>query len=292
MTEEKNQPLLTREWLEAHGWIATNRIAMFQGDPECIDADLCVVANRKEYMIARFHYLGDKAMEPSAKPYSFEVVGMNNTIEMLEYDHQHLVLAAFVCNLTGYDFMDAAVGGKVAVTVKTDGLIPKFKVGDKICKKNEREFPYILNSITNGLYLCDIYDKDGDYDDDYRFSISEQDKWELVDKCQDFNNVKGCVTRHDGDQYEHTEKPDDVFAAFTKEYMAKYDDEIVCVYDRYAGLVDGIRWQRKQMLNDAVDGEVTHGKNLTIPSLAYFLDKNGLDYGDKVKVIIIKSIKL
>mgnify|MGYP003308953661 CR=1 FL=1 len=55
--------------------------------------------------------------------------------------------------------------------------------------------------------------------------------------------------------------------------MAKYDDEIVCVYDRYAGLVDGISWQRKQMLNDAVDGEVTHGKSLTIPSLAYFLDK-------------------
>lgn len=95
---------------------------------------------------------------------------------------------------------------------------------------------------------------------------------------------------HDNDQYEHTEQIDDVFAAFTKEYMAKYDDEIVCVYDRYAGLVDGIRWQRKQMLNDAMDGEVTHGKNLTIPSLAYFLDKNGMDFGDKVKVIIIKSI--
>lgn len=109
------------------------------------------------------------------------------------------------------------------------------------------------------------------------------------DKCQDCDKVKGCVTCHDGDQYEHTEQIDDVFAAFTKEYMAQYDDEIVCVYDRYAGLVDGIRWQRKQMLNDAVDGEVTHGKNLTIPSLAYFLDKNGLDYGDKVKVIIIKK---
>ena len=95
---------------------------------------------------------------------------------------------------------------------------------------------------------------------------------------------------HDGDQHEHKEQIDDVFAAFTKEYMAKNDDEIVCVYDRYAGLVDGIHWQRKQMLNDAVDGEVTHGKNLTIPSLAYFLDKNGMDYGDKVKVIIIKSM--
>ena len=95
---------------------------------------------------------------------------------------------------------------------------------------------------------------------------------------------------HDGDQYEHTEQIDDVFAAFTKEYMAKYDDEIVCVYDRYAGLVDGIHWHRKQMLNDAVDGEVTHGKNLTIPSLAYFLDRNDMAFGDKVKVIIIKSM--
>ena len=48
-------------------------------------------------------------------------------------------------------------------------------------------------------------------------------------------------------------------------------------------------WQKQQMMKDAVDGEVTHGKSLAIPSLGYFLDKNGLDFGDKVKLIIIKE---
>lgn len=48
-------------------------------------------------------------------------------------------------------------------------------------------------------------------------------------------------------------------------------------------------WQKEQMIKDAVDGEVTYGKSLSIPSLGYVLDKNGLDFGDKVKLIIIKQ---
>lgn len=57
----------------------------------------------------------------------------------------------------------------------------------------------------------------------------------------------------------------------------------------YSCAIKGIRCQREQMLHQALDAEVTHGKSLTIPSLGYFLDKNGLDFGDKVKVIIIKE---
>ena len=45
---------------------------------------------------------------------------------------------------------------------------------------------------------------------------------------------------------------------------------------------------RQEIMQCAVDGEVTLGKSLAIPSLGWVLDRNGLDFGDKVKVIIIK----
>ena len=50
----------------------------------------------------------------------------------------------------------------------------------------------------------------------------------------------------------------------------------------------GANWQKHQMMKDAVDGEVTYGKSLAIPSLGYRIDKEGLNIGDKVKLIIIK----
>lgn len=191
--------------------------------------------------------------------------------------------------------------------MKANEVKPLFKVGDKVCQKKDRGFVVIINSITNGLYLCDVYDKDGDYDDDYCFSVSEQDQWALVDKCQGCNNVKGCVTCHDGDQYAHIEEPDipPVFDESYYERLAEVnqiDDLSKAAYEyslypvspnkfvlSEQGFKDGTAWQREQMLHQALDAEVTHGKSLAIPSLGYFLDKNGLDFGDKVKVIIIKE---
>ena len=108
---------LTRAWLLAHGWEQANRIPLFQHDPEIIDADLCVIVDRKMYMIAKFHYMGDKAWEPSSMPDSFDVVGVNNRAELLEYDHTRLVLAAFVCHLTGFEVIDRAIGGVYEMTM-------------------------------------------------------------------------------------------------------------------------------------------------------------------------------
>ena len=108
---------LSRAWLLAHGWEQANRIPLFQHDPEIIDADLCVIVDRKMYMIAKFHYMGDKAWEPSAMPDSFDVVGVNNNAELLEYDHTRLVLAAFVCHLTGFKVIDRAIGGVYEMTM-------------------------------------------------------------------------------------------------------------------------------------------------------------------------------
>ena len=108
---------LSRAWLLAHGWEQANRIPLFQHDPEIIDADLCVIVDRKMYMIAKFHYMGDKAWEPSIMPDSFDVVGVNNNAELLEYDHTRLVLAAFVCHLTGFKVIDRAIGGVYEMTM-------------------------------------------------------------------------------------------------------------------------------------------------------------------------------
>lgn len=54
----------------------------------------------------------------------------------------------------------------------------------------------------------------------------------------------------------------------------------------------GAEWMKQQMMKNAVDGEVTYGKSLAIPLLGYRLDKEGLDFGDKVKLIIIKKDKV
>lgn len=83
---------------------------MFEGNNDYIDADLCVVANRKEYMIAKFHYMGDKAWELSAMPDSFEIVGVNNNIELSEYDFTRFILSVFVCHLMGLEIIEHSIG--------------------------------------------------------------------------------------------------------------------------------------------------------------------------------------
>lgn len=209
-----------------------------------------------------------------------------------------------LCTALGQAFRDGAMW---ADETRQNEVKPLFKVGDKVCQKKDRDFVVTINSITNGLYLCDVYDKDGDYDDDYCFSVSDQDQWELVDKCQGCNNKKGCVTCHNGDQYAHIEEPE-IPPVFDESYYKRLaevnqiDDLSKAAYEyslypvspnkfvlSEQGFKDGTAWQREQMLRQALDAEVTHGKSLTIPSLGYFLDKNGLDFGDKVKVIIIKE---
>ena len=94
-----------------------NNIPLFQHNPELIDADLCVIVDRKDYMIAKFHYMGDDAWKPDAKPDSFELVGVNNSCDMLEYDHTRLVMAAYVCHLTGFEEIDKALGGLYEMTM-------------------------------------------------------------------------------------------------------------------------------------------------------------------------------
>lgn len=141
----------------AHGWGQANRIPLFRHDPEIIDADLCVIVTRKMYMIAKFHYMGDNAWEPSAMPDSFEVVGVNNNAELLEYDHTRLVMAAFVCHLTGFKQIDRAIGGvyDMTMTRRTD---------DEAAREAERKLgaESIVTWTTRGGVTeadCDLIDK-------------------------------------------------------------------------------------------------------------------------------------
>lgn len=102
----------------------------------------------------------------------------------------------------------------------------------------------------------------------------------MEDKCKDCTNDKGCINCEDGNmhevkkkkpegalkelldnidpvEYEKTRRemkeytPNEDFEAFAKEYMEENDANIVSFYDRYAGLVDGVRWQKVNLWKDA-----------------------------------------
>ena len=148
--------------------------------------------------------------------------------------------------------------------------------------------------------------------------------------CEGCTNRKDCVTCENGELKEtelsHSEVTkisdqdnplSEDFKRFEEEYLEKEKDEILCVYDRHAGLMDGAKWQKEQdketielaedhamlagmekmkeqMMKDAVDGlyiyrnkytkkNVLHGFDVTCEAVQRFKK------GDKVKLIIIKE---
>ena len=115
------------------------------------------------------------------------------------------------------------------------------------------------------------------------------------------------------------------FKQFEDEYLDKEKDEILCIYDRHAGLVDGANWQRgrdakykadnniccmnfddieaarigayeqgksdmkQQMMNTAIEGYIDQ---IEYPGSTFIqLSENPKDFnnGEDVKVIIIKN---
>lgn len=79
-------------------------------------------------------------------------------------------------------------------------------------------------------------------------------------KCSDCTNDKGCINCEDGSMYEKTRQdmlevtPKEDFETFAKAYMEENDANIVSFYDRYAGLVDSVRWQKVNLWKPA-DGD-------------------------------------
>lgn len=43
---------------------------------------------------------------------------------------------------------------------------------------------------------------------------------------------------------------------FEVEYIEREKDNIVCIYDRHAGLVDGAKWQKQQMIANTADAMI------------------------------------
>ena len=84
------------------------------------------------------------------------------------------------------------------------------------------------------------------------------------------------------------------FKQFEETYLDKEKDEILCIYDRHAGLVDGANWQKEQMMEKAVDVAVhidAGGYPYTPEIELYDYDKDIplAKEGDKYKIILIKE---
>ncbi len=143
------------------------------------------------------------------------------------------------------------------------------------------------------------------------FTISEITDTQYWDK-------NGCIVpiKHQ-DQWELVEEPiSEDFKQFEEVYLEKEKDEILCVYDRHAGLVDGAKWQKEQdkqwlaenhkhifaegresmkvqMMKISMNGVIcyfqkkVHLIQYSRQEAANVLSK--FNHGDKVKLIIIKD---
>ena len=56
------------------------------------------------------------------------------------------------------------------------------------------------------------------------------------------------------------------FKQFEETYLDKEKDEILCIYDRHAGLVDGANWQKEQMMAKAFDFTKEHNTACVLAS--------------------------
>jgi hypothetical protein len=82
----------------------------------------------------------------------------------------------------------------------------------------------------------------------------------------------------------------DDFKEFEVEYLEREKDNIVFVYDRHAGLVDGAQWQKEQIIAKAVDVTIAIPYPNGYGGYTQLLDsKEGLPFGENLKVLIIKQ---
>lgn len=109
--------LLARAWLIKHGWEPCKDYPLFRYVGEHLETDLCVVLTRKMYMVANFHHMGDKATLPESLPSSIEVVGINNTVFMDNPNHAFLIVAVAICDLSGIEAINKAIGGKYDILI-------------------------------------------------------------------------------------------------------------------------------------------------------------------------------
>lgn len=78
---------------------------------------------------------------------------------------------------------------------------------------------------------------------------------------------------------------------FKKPYSDNPDEEVTIVEpDKYAGFIAGAKWDREQMMKEAVEYEVgMHGEPIKITFDKYVQRARGIWPGDKVRIIIVKE---
>lgn len=78
---------------------------------------------------------------------------------------------------------------------------------------------------------------------------------------------------------------------FKKPYSDNPDEEVTIVEpDKYAGFIAGVKWDREQMMKEAVEYEVgMHGEPIKITFDKYVQRARGIWPGDKVRIIIVKE---
>lgn len=114
MTTEALAPL-SRAWMEQKGWQPVSCIRMFEHCPDYIDADLCVWVSNKEWIVAKFHYMGDRATTPDAMPDTIEVTGLNSDAEIGDADDIDLTqfyAALVACQMHRFPEVRRAVGAE------------------------------------------------------------------------------------------------------------------------------------------------------------------------------------
>ena len=81
------------------------------------------------------------------------------------------------------------------------------------------------------------------------------------------------------------------FKKFEEDYLEENKDEILCVYDRHAGLVDGAKWQKEQMAKNALEADreefpdgtfIYSTKNMIVDDM----ERRGITDLDNVKIIL------
>ena len=128
---------------------------------------------------------------------------------------------------------------------------------------------------------------------------------EIQDSMQEEQVKESLISKHEDKTCKENvnsltqETVSEDFKDFEVEYFEREKDNIVCVYDRHAGLVDGAQWQKQKLMAKAVDGIVHHHVNCKVASvyyndpdnvpMAYYIPSEGLSAGDKVKIITIKE---
>ena len=147
-----------------------------------------------------------------------------------------------------------------------------FKVGDKLRHKTLKVEGSITNISENGSIdvNCGVYEE-------FDIKVNE---WELVEECNitgikskhATGMLKECIDNQTEEGLEQARKQleeepvseqnlsnverigkdwkeepvSEDFKKFEEQYLEKEKDEIISVYDRHAGLVDGAQWQKKQ----------------------------------------------